>query len=160
MTQLLRYALFIALCACVCGACEEELKTRSGDSEAGEALDQGRENAQEADKIAEEELSQPNHAEARDWCDPKHKDHVGFEVSTATMLQIANELYEAGAPKVYVTGIDEIGQVKISASMVAELPKDPAARKKVFAWQAKFAQEIDDDPAPDVGQKYFFITLD
>src|SRR5688572_17765782 len=58
--------------------------------------------AKELDAECERMLKEPNHMEARAWCDPKNASHVGFEMSTKEMLKLANEFYAAGAAKVYV----------------------------------------------------------
>lgn len=146
----------------VSAGCGEESKVRLGEesaeAEVGESSSS--EEAKEMDQFVEEELASNTHAEAREWCDPKHENHMGFEVSTSEMLRLANEMYDAGAVKVYVTGIDEFAKKQISASMAMELPTEAQSRKRVFAWEKKFAEEIGEEPTRDVGQKYYFLALD
>lgn len=157
---ILRYALAGLLA--VAFGCDEPDKPRAGEpgSDVETSESEAREQAEGMDKFVEEELASNKHAEARDWCDPRHKTHMGFEVSTSEMLRLVNEMYAAGAAKVYVTGIDELAGRQISAAMAMELPTDPAARKKVFEWQHGFAQMIDDEPMQDFGQKYYYMALD
>ena len=51
-------------------------------------------------------------------------------------------------------------EVQFCALLIVELPKDKAARTKLFEWNRKFSEMIDGEPAADVGQKYFYLPLD
>jgi hypothetical protein len=47
-----------------------------------------------------------------------------------------------------------------TSKLVISLPKEKAARKKLFGWAADRAEEQGYDPEPDVGQKDLFVMLD
>lgn len=114
--------------------------------------------AAEEDRIAQEEISTPDKAEARSWLrDPSH---VIFEGSKEAAARLVEDLYNAGATEVYVTGIVEFGDEKLTASLVALLPVDREARRKVFEVEAGFKREIEEEPAQDVGQKYLRFIFD
>ena len=129
------------------------------DGEVEEVMDP-KQIAKEIDAECEEMLKGDDFAEARAWCDPKNANHVGFEMSTKDMLKLANDLYAAGATKVYVADIIELGAKKTSATMVVQLPKDPNARAKVLAREKEFEESEGGEGSPDVGQKYLLMTLD
>jgi hypothetical protein len=71
-----------------------------------------------------------------------------------------DEFYAAGAVTVYVTGIETLGGTEVTETMLLELPKDSAARAKVFEVANRFDETIDSDPEKDVGQKYLSFALD
>lgn len=112
------------------------------------------------DRACEEELKAPDHAEAREWLKPEHVNHGGFKVGAEEMRNMTEELYQAGAVQVWVTGIEKVGDGEISASMLVELPKDPAARKRIFEWEAKLYGEEGETGTRDAGQKYLPLGLD
>ena len=131
----------------------------SADEDAEVVLDP-KQLARAMDAECESMLKEPNHAEARAWCDPKNTNHVGFEVSKAEMLKMTNDLYAAGAQKVYITDIMEFGGRMTSACMVVHLPTDPAKRKKVFTTETEIMAQEGGEGSEDVGQKYLMLTLD
>jgi hypothetical protein len=110
------------------------------------------------DRVAEEEINAPDKAEARSWL--QEPSHVIFEGSKETARKLVDDLYTAGATEVYVTGISEFGASELTASLVAVLPQTPEVRRKVFEVQAAYAREIEEEPAPDVGQKYLRFIFD
>lgn len=110
------------------------------------------------DRLAEEEINAPDKAEARSWL--REPSHVIFEGSKDAAIKLVEDLYRAGATEVYVTGITEFGDSKLTASLVAVLPNNPDARRKVFEVQAAFMREIEEEPAADVGQKYLRFIFD
>jgi hypothetical protein len=123
----------------------------SADSERGQSVE-------EIDRECAADLAGDDCREARAWCrDPKS---MGFELSASEMLEIAESFYTAGATAVHVTGISELGGRNISASMVVTMPSDAAARKRVLAAHAEFAQRADITPAKEEGQKYLPLGLD
>src|SRR5262245_16630650 len=125
-----------------------------GGAIAGDAAGRAREN----EKHAQESLSEPNKAEARAWlADPAH---ALFEGDRAEVVKFVEELYQQGAPEVYVTGIETIGETPVTASLVVVLPTDKASRAKVLESVNKLLSEMDESPLPDVGQKHVFIALD
>lgn len=140
-------------------AFEEPEDSRSGPAgEAREITESA--SAAVGDREAEEALKDGKHEEARAWC--KKPAAMGFEVGTDQMLEIAEGLYGAGATDVQVVGIDTLQGREISAAMVATLPEDPAARKKLFAWAAGPGAEVllQETPPTDVGQRYLYLVFD
>jgi hypothetical protein len=114
--------------------------------------------AADVDTLCAELLAAPNHREALEWC--RDRRSAGFEMSRDQMRDLAETFYAAGADKVYVTDIEQMGDSNVSASMVVVLPTDKSARKTVFQAEAQFAKQIGEDPMEDVGQKYVLLGLD
>lgn len=115
--------------------------------------------AAEEDALCAQDLKEPGHLEAREWC--KKSTSMGFEVSTDRMLEIADLLYEHGATQVEVVGIDTLEGRELSACMVATLPTDAAARQRFFAWYGPWSKELFGDEAiTDHGQRYARLSLD
>lgn len=135
-----------------CQGCRSGVVVSEGESTDPKAV------AAEDDRIAEQEVSASDKAEARSWLrDPSH---VIFEGSKETAVKLVDDLYNAGAVEVWVTGIAELADAKLTASLVAVLPADPEARRKVFEVEAAFKREIEEEPASDVGQKYLRFIFD
>ena len=119
---------------------------------------EARKAAEDTDKEIADDLGAPNHAEAREWL--RRPTALGWKVSVNEMRTMADELYAAGATRVYVTGIEEFQGREIAAILVAELPASEAGRRSLFAWESTFAKATEAEPARDVGQKYLKIVLD
>ena len=114
--------------------------------------------AKDIDAACAEMLSEDNHREAREWC--RDSASAGFEMSKDEMLELAEEFYAAGAEKVYVTGIERMGNSNVAACMVVKLPGGGAARKAVLEAEAKLIRGEGEEPEKDVGQKYVLLGLD
>jgi hypothetical protein len=114
--------------------------------------------AEESDKQIEEWLAEPDNAEARKWL--QSESHVLFEGDKETASKLVNDLYGAGATKVWVIGISEINDAEVAAAFVAVLPADAASRKRVFAIESDFQKMIGGDPTRDEGQKYLHFSFD
>lgn len=116
--------------------------------------------AAEEDKVAAESLAEAGKTcEAREWC--RKEASMGFEVGTDVMLELAEEAYGAGASDVRVVGIETLGEREIAAQMVVTLPGIQADRARLFEWYGKLCRErLDQTPPQDVGQRYFFLSLD
>ena len=110
------------------------------------------------DKDGDEELEQPNKAEARQWL--RAPSHEVFKGNKQEILKLVDEFYAAGAVTVYVTGITTLGGTEITDSVLLVLPKDTAARAKVIEVANRFWENIQNDPEKDVGQKYLSFVLD
>jgi hypothetical protein len=132
--------------------------------------------AKENNESAEEELALSDKGkddegekvwkqEARDFFDYQKNPRNGtFELSSGFARQFTNDVYAAGAEKVWVTGISEIelGQNKlnISDNLVVVLPADATKRKAVFDVYNRELAKADEPPLKDIGQKYIFLTGD
>ena len=110
------------------------------------------------DKDGDEELAQPNKAEARQWL--RAPSHAVFKGDKQAIMKFVDEFYAAGAVTVYVTGIETLGGTEVTETMLLVLPKDTAARAKVIEVANRFAETIQNDPDKDVGQKYLSFVLD
>jgi hypothetical protein len=187
---LLFCALLIATLTFVAGCGEDESKIAAAKLAAAkpgelseddiDKLPEGKREVFERDKTGREWVSakERDYVEARAWF--KREKIMGFEMSAQDMSDIAEKLYTAGAKKVYVTGIstmspsdveggpekgsaeDKAQTVEIAASMAAELPDDPAARKTTIEAAAALLEEIEgvDYPTEDLEQRYIAFYLD
>jgi hypothetical protein len=152
--RILIVGLVIALLVIGIAACGKDSPANGS----GGATSERKEQAKVDDEVAREELAEPNHAEAREWLrDPSH---ILFEGSREHVIALVDQFYHAGAPKVYVTGIDRLMDSDVTATIVVELPAEKGARKKVFDAEASWQKDAGEDPALDVGQKYLRILLD
>lgn len=111
------------------------------------------------DKEGDAELAETNKvAEARQWL--RAPSHALFKGDTQSVIRFVDEFYAAGAVTVYVTGIETLGGTEVTETMLLVLPKDSAARAKVFEVANRFEETIDSDPDKDVGQNYLSFVLD
>ena len=110
------------------------------------------------DRDLEKSIADPASAEAREWLDPKHANHVIFEWGNERAREMVEGFYHRGAEKVYVLEPSPFGKNLVTASFAVKLPVDPANRKECFAWESKIAGEEGTDA--DVGQKYIAVSVD
>jgi hypothetical protein len=111
------------------------------------------------DKEGDKELAETNKvAEARQWL--RARSHSIFKGDQQSVIKFVDEFYAAGAVTVYVTGIDTLGGTQVTETMLLVLPKEAAARAKVFEVANRFDETIDSDPEKDIGQKYLSFVLD
>src|SRR5689334_20903555 len=133
------------------------------------------ENPAEQAKSGDEEVTKElladkeTYAEAKDWLSPKHTNHALWKGDREAIVKLVDQLYEAGAVKVYAVGFDKADNPQIVAQFVAELPTDAAARKKVFSTHNKFwkkylsgedEEELKSFMEKDNGQKYLVLNFD
>src|SRR5262249_19310899 len=111
------------------------------------------------DKQVAKMVAQPTTAEAGDWLDPaKYPNHTVMEMPTARAREMVAGFYQRGAEKVYVLEPEALGNGFITAQFAIKLSQDPAQRTQCLEWQANC--EGEEQPEPDVGQKYLLITTD
>jgi hypothetical protein len=114
--------------------------------------------ARSEDEAAQEELAEEGAAEARAWLrDPAH---AVFEGRKDEVAAVVEDLYGRGARAVHVTGVESLGDSKVTASLVVTLPAEAEARRRVFERLATFQRQIGGPAARDTGQKYQKLTLD
>jgi hypothetical protein len=113
---------------------------------------------QNRDELAEAEINGANAAEARAWL--AVPGNAIFEGNKADVTALAESFYQAGCPKVVITGIEHIGGTAVSASMVVVLPTDAAQRAAAFKVENEFAQKHGEDGEQDQGQKYLMLGFD
>ena len=154
MTNLPRWTLVLTLIALLGQACGGD---DYGDGDDGYGDDPP--TAAELDQWAQETLDEGSHAEARAWL--RLPNNATFEASKDDVKRFVSALYEAGARKVYITGIEPFGGSNLSASLLVELPASSTARAAIFAEEAKFIQEhVGGDASQDVGQRYLEVYWD
>jgi hypothetical protein len=120
------------------------------------------------DKEAQDMLQDKAHlAEAKDWLSPAHKNHMLWKGDRETITQLVNDLYDAGAPKVWAANINEAGANQIVAVFVVELPTEKDKRAKVFGvhnnfWKKSGADQEDlkDLLIAENGQKFIVLDFD
>lgn len=98
--------------------------------------------------------------EAREWLDPKHRNHVVFEMGNDGARKMVEEFYQRGAEQVVVLDVDDFDGQLVTAEFGVKLPSDPEKRKRCFEL---YAQILGDDPnetTPDVGQTYLDVLVD
>jgi len=99
-------------------------------------------------------------AEAREWLGASHHDHEVLVVGNEAARELVDDLYKAGAEKVFITEIARSGSKFVSDSFVIELPREAAARKRVFPVLEEYIEMTDSDDQPDSGQSFALITVD
>jgi hypothetical protein len=143
---------------------------RAGAASAPEPADSGP-TAAEIDERALELLDDDDESrkvEARAWL--KQPDSRVWEGSKEATIQFVDQMYGAGAPKVWAAGVidDEEWKVSLTSMFVVELPNDKAARQRIFNAYNTFisgGQELSEDEkneygAQEKGQKYLVLEYD
>ncbi len=130
----------------------------------------------ERDFYAREDLASTEYEtlEALEWL--KADNHKGGEVSKADLQKTVEDFYDAGAKKVYVTGIavfkpEDFGMkpadeeqakgVHVSDTLIVEMPDEPEKRKTVIEFAAKWFLEYYEEEysTEDFGQQYIQIQF-
>ncbi len=123
--------------------------------ELGDGAGYGGDDDFDVDAMVEEELAASNTAEAGSWL--QEPGNMLFEGDAASVQQLIDDLYTAGAYNVWFTGIEEFGDAKVSASLAAEMPADEASRAELLRIEADFwGVELE----PDKDQRYLAFYLD
>jgi hypothetical protein len=112
------------------------------------------------DRTAESLLAQSNRGEALSWLNDTSTPRGVARWDKSEALDLIRDFYKAGAKMVYVVDTDRVAQTEVASQLILELPRDAAARKAVFAREAQFQAQYDEDPTPDSGQKYLQITTE
>lgn len=111
----------------------------------------------ELDKIAEEEIKSENSAEARAWL--AIPSNALFKTDKPEAIALMESLYKAGCTKVYITGIEKLGDAFVSDSMVAVLPTDATQRQSAFKVEKEYSEKRGENGELDKGQKFISIEL-
>jgi hypothetical protein len=114
--------------------------------------------AAQLDADAEKSLAEPGKYEARDWLTVAH--HSTFKISHDAAVKTVDDFYAAGAPHVWVAGVEDIDISQVAAEIIIEIPADSADRQRVFDVMHDLDKTEEDDLTRDVGQKYFVLTCD
>jgi len=118
--------------------------------------------AARTEAFARERL-QSRAAEARGWFNnsPDKGLRTLGELSPEVSLDLVNALYELGALAVTAVEIEDIPGTSEQTTnhLIVQLPVDPAARARLFAFERAVAREGGFDPEPDCGQAYVYLKL-
>jgi hypothetical protein len=104
-------------------------------------------------------LAATDRSEARAWLATSPRDEEGELIEVDAVRSATEGLYAAGAAEVHAVRLSGALSFGIPPRLVAVLPTDPAARQRVFAWQAQRAYEDDEEVQVDVGQKYLVLDV-
>jgi hypothetical protein len=98
-------------------------------------------------------IDEQSHTEVKKWInDAPQRMLSGMTRSQA--LGLADRLYGMGAKKVFA-----FGSAVMCMSIGVELPDDPESRDKLFAWQARWHEEMFEKIQTDQGQQYLLIKM-
>lgn len=110
------------------------------------------------DKHGDEIMASNTKAEARAWM--THPHHIFFKADPKQVAQFIEDFYQAGADKVYIADIEEEQGNYYGEGLLVILPKDAAARAKLFEVESRADTAFQDDSVTDKGQKYLYNSLD
>lgn len=110
------------------------------------------------DKHGDEIMQSTTKAEAREWM--KETNHVFFKEEPKQVAQYVEDFYQAGAVQVLIADIEEENGVQYGGALLIVLPKDAAARAKLFEIGSRADTDFQEDPVSDEGQKYLYYSLD
>lgn len=106
-------------------------------------------------------LAAPTTKVAKKWILPENHKFVGRTHEES--VQLVNQVYGFGCSSVSVLGVVDGGNnTELATGMVATLPTDKDARKKIFAWYHSLdrtAEQIDLPPQDEMGQPYLSIEF-
>jgi hypothetical protein len=112
----------------------------------------------DVEKQADELLAAGKITEAKIWVSDAEPHHYSHVMNKKSMQQRVDQIYQAGAKKVYAAGIETVGPDDFVSQYLIELPDDPDARKSTF----KFADSMNHatEPTKDDGRKYIVVPVD
>jgi len=110
--------------------------------------------AEDDDWIAEE-VAAGTAAPASGWL--RQPKHGSFEGDPARMQELIEQFEAAGAARIWMVGIEELGRTQLSDTIAVELPAGGYTRDRLFEIEAELR---DGDGTPDVGQGYLVISFD
>jgi hypothetical protein len=159
------FSWFVMLLIVLASGCGKSNPAKAGVAGAA-GMAEGNEEQSRFDRLAAGQLDDGDRAaEARGWLDTKNTSNVLWKISRSQTLKYVNDLYQAGAVKVYVIYApkDQTIPVNVSAELFLELPQDAATRGRVIKAYDRIEKDIwgpDHDPAKDEGQKYLHLSMD
>jgi hypothetical protein len=109
-------------------------------------------NLKPADQAIMEKIDEQNGKEAKEWLNASDSHMLGGWNKKQGLYHV-DEWYQMGAKKVYAFG------AAYSMSVVIELPDDPAKRKEIFDWAAKWHKEMHEKVDKDEGQKFLEVAM-
>jgi hypothetical protein len=112
------------------------------------------------DKHGDEIMQSTAKAEAREWMQAANTNHVFFKADAKQVAQYVDDFYKAGATQVLIADIEEEQGFQYGEALLVVLPKDPAARAKLFEVGSRADTDFQNDSVSDQGQKYLYYSLD
>ena len=99
--------------------------------------------------------------ELRSWLEKDEK-RVIYARPRELSMKITNDLYDWGARKVWAGDPVENTRsgIPFTKKVIVDLPKDPAARKKIIDYHNEVANQMNDFPIEDEGQRYVVIDYE
>jgi hypothetical protein len=116
----------------------------------------GAEAEQSRDQWAAEQVRKRSAIEAQEWLNGNQMVFFGIRTGRETSEQVVKDLYEAGATR--LTALTEAHQRECHA-LVVTLPRDAAARERIFKWYGNWIRSNPGMPDEDEGQKYLVIRF-
>jgi hypothetical protein len=139
------------LAACVLAAgCSDKSTSVSGSDDS--------EDIAKIDRHGEEIMASSAKAEARDWM--KQPAHIFFKIDPKQVKQFVEDFYGAGAKQVLIGDIETHDGTQYGESLLVVLPKEAAARAKLFEVNSRAETAFQNDPVSDKKQKYLYYSLD
>ncbi len=117
-------------------------------------------NVDDEDALNTALLTRAGHGEAINWLTQRSANRAVAEWDKQEAIDLVQAFYAAGAKQIDVVDTVVAGENEIASQFVITLPDDSEARKKVFAEEADFESQYNEQPTPDRGQKYLHITTD
>ncbi len=142
----------VAACAFVVGCSDEKSATVDTDEQSDDSV------IAKIDKHGDEIMASSTKAEARDWM--KQKAHIFFKADPKQVGQFVEDFYRAGASRVLIGDIETHESTEYGESLLVVLPKDAAARGKLFEVNSRAQTAFQNDPVSDKKQRYLYYSLD
>jgi hypothetical protein len=105
-------------------------------------------------------LARPDREEALGWLRKGAGKHNIGEMTVDESISLIRRLYELGAVEIFVVDIGEYQGFFSVDNLIVTLPKSPAAREALFAWNANHAEQMGLDPYVDEGHDHMFVWFD
>ena len=115
----------------------------------------------EIDRMCEEILRSPDAVPADQWLKRYPMSSIGEDEDGNPLLlsPLVARLQDAGAEEVAIESA-KFGGGEFLVSMIAELPTDAEARRRLFAIEPELSALCAQTPAADTGQQYLHYSFD
>jgi hypothetical protein len=119
--------------------------------------------SQQPDELPSKLLQGPCMREALVWLEESRAPSrsLGEAMGQDESIRLVKKLYSLGAVTVHAVEIDGgATEDQNTGRLVIELPQDQKRRAMLLKFCGKIAREAGFHPAPDVAQRYMYLTLD
>jgi hypothetical protein len=152
------YAAALFVMPALLAGCEDQ---NAGPAAAGPAATDdsggGKESLiQRIDKHGDEIMAADKKAEARQWL--KDPNHGFFKANRDQVAKFIEDFYSAGADQVIIGDMETLEGKELAGALLVVLPKDAAARAKLFEIGKRAGDLYQEDPVGDQGQKYLYFS--